>query len=122
LVANAKPGISTMGEPTRREISDGASGLWLVVQKSGHKSWAVRYRFKRRTRKLTLKSVTLADARVQAAQALREVAEGRDPGTKRARKKLASVVLDDKDLVEQRRHEQTRAALAILLALVIRDL
>ena len=37
-VENAKPG------PLRREISDGGSGLYLIVQPSGHKSWAVRSR------------------------------------------------------------------------------
>ena len=37
-VENAKPG------PQRREISDGGSGLYLILQPSGHRSWAVRYR------------------------------------------------------------------------------
>ena len=32
--------------PKRREIPDGkAQGLYLVVQPSGAKSWALRYRF-----------------------------------------------------------------------------
>src|SRR5262245_54403837 len=34
-IENLKPG------PQRREISDGGSGLWLVLQSSGAKSWAV---------------------------------------------------------------------------------
>lgn len=39
----------------RREIADtGARGLYLVVQPSGVKSFAVRYRFGGKPRKLTL--------------------------------------------------------------------
>ena len=39
-VANARPGQQ------RREIPDaGCRGLYLIVQPSGRKSWAVRYRF-----------------------------------------------------------------------------
>jgi hypothetical protein len=38
-----------------REIPDGGcSGLYLVVQPSGHKSFAVRYRHSRKKCKLTL--------------------------------------------------------------------
>src|ERR1700704_2428959 len=76
-VENTKPG------PARREISDGGSGLWLIVHPSGKKSWAVRYRFERRPAKLTLAASSLADARRQAAEALHEVAQGRDPATKK---------------------------------------
>jgi hypothetical protein len=47
-VANARPG------PQRREISDGGSGLYLIVQPSGRKSWAIRYRFAGKPKKLTL--------------------------------------------------------------------
>ncbi len=67
----------------RREIADGgARGLYLVCQPSGAKSWAVRYRMSGQSRKLTLgdaEAVTLAQARVKAAEALAEVAAGRDP-------------------------------------------
>src|SRR5262249_39233547 len=39
----------------RREIPDrGCAGLHLIVQPSGHKSWAVRFRYRGQTRKLTL--------------------------------------------------------------------
>ena len=47
-VENAKPGTA------RREISDGGSGLYLIVQTSGHRSWAVRGRVNGVTRKVTL--------------------------------------------------------------------
>jgi hypothetical protein len=40
---------------TRREVPDaGKPGLYLVIQPSGKKSWAVRYRFRGQSRKYTL--------------------------------------------------------------------
>jgi integrase len=73
-VANAKPGV------TRREISDNGSGLYLVVQPSGHKSWAVRFRVNGIPRKLTLAAgLTLHEAREQAATAIKEAQRGNDP-------------------------------------------
>src|SRR5258708_39498164 len=45
-VENIKPG------PARREISDNGTGLYLIVQPSGVKSWALRYRFRRKSIKL----------------------------------------------------------------------
>ena len=69
--------------PTRREIPDGLlRGLYFVVQPSGAKSWAVRYRYRGRPKKLTLGSypaINLARARQLASRALMAVAEGRDP-------------------------------------------
>jgi integrase len=67
--------------PTRQEISDGKNGLFVVVQPGGRKSFAVRYRFNGRTRKLTLpRGITLAAARKAAADAIHEVEQDRDPG------------------------------------------
>jgi hypothetical protein len=65
----------------RREISDpGCAGLYVVVQPSGKKSFAVRYRFNGRPRKLTLTGgVSLKAARKLASDALLEVEQGRDP-------------------------------------------
>ena len=65
----------------RREIPDpGAHGLYVVVQPSGKKSFAVRYRFGGTPRKLTLPgALTLAAARKLASDALYEVAKGNDP-------------------------------------------
>jgi integrase len=71
----------------RREIPDsGCTGLYLLVQPSGKKSWCVRYRHAGAPCKLTLEAGTLADARKAASAALAEVAKGRDP---RAAKKAA---------------------------------
>ena len=68
---------------TRREIPDGyLPGLYLIVQPSGERSWAVRYRHHRRPRKLTLGKYPVLDlkaAREHGAKALRAVAEGIDP-------------------------------------------
>jgi integrase len=72
-VENLKPG------PVRREVPDG-NRLYLVLQPSGAKSWAVRYRFAGKPRKLTLGPLSLAAARAEAAKALLELDHGRDPG------------------------------------------
>src|SRR6516164_1769872 len=101
-VANARPG------PVRREIHDG-HGLFLIIQPrpSGHKSWALRYRFRGRSRKFTLGDValngesepvdepkidtplSLAAARQLAAKAMREVRAGIDPAFAKAAKREA---------------------------------
>src|SRR5262245_16450190 len=64
-----------------REVPDGGCrGLYLLVHPTGRKSWAVRYRFQGRTRKLTLGSgLTLAEARTAATKALHELDRGNDP-------------------------------------------
>jgi integrase len=72
--------------PQRREISDGGSGLFLILQPSGARSWAVRYRHDGRPAKLTLgpwPTLTLAAARKGAADALHDLANGIDPGKAR---------------------------------------
>jgi len=84
-IRNLKPG------PTRRELPDpGARGLYVVVQPSGVKSFAVRYRHSGKPRKLTLTSgITLAAARKAAADALYQVEQGHDPSTARRQAKQA---------------------------------
>jgi integrase len=76
-VANLKPG------PARREVPDpGARNLYLIIQPSGAKGFAVRYRFKGKPRKLTLPAgCTLAEARALAAKALVELERGNDPNS-----------------------------------------
>lgn len=78
---------------TRREIPDDlCPGLYLVVQSSGLKSWALRYRRNSdgKTRKLTLgrfPALDLSSARGAAREALSAVQTGSDPaGDKSARK------------------------------------
>jgi len=76
FIENVKPGN------TRREIPDaGCQGLYLIVQAgTGRRSWAVRYRYRGKTRKLTLDGfVTLAVARQRCTAALQQLEEGIDP-------------------------------------------
>jgi integrase len=69
----------------RREIPDGGKpGLYLVIQSSGRKSWAVRYRYQGETRKLTLDGFpSLGTAHRLAQEALDKVAEGYDPAAQK---------------------------------------
>lgn len=90
----------------RREIPDpGCRGLYLVVQPSGVKSWAARYRANRCSVKLTLGPVligaraeaadapqlgapmSLAAARELCAKVLREAQAGRDPAAERRKQR-----------------------------------
>lgn len=72
------------------------SGLYLVIQPSGAKSWALRYRHEGTPRKLTLgrwPAMQVAAARKAASAALEAVEKGEDPaGEKQAAK--AQKVMD----------------------------
>jgi integrase len=65
----------------RQEIPDGGCrGLYLIVQPTGRRTWAVRYRFAGKTRKMTLDgALGLAEARKAATAALHAVETGVDP-------------------------------------------
>ena len=71
----------------RQEIPDALlPGLYLVIQPSGAKGWALRYRAAGKPAKLTLgkyPTLGLAEARQEAAAAARLVAAGGDPGAAR---------------------------------------
>jgi integrase len=86
-VENLKP------RDRRIEIPDsGCHGLYLVIQPSGAKSWAVRYRYQGRPTKLTLNGGTsLAGARKAATDALHELEGGRDPAAARKATKVAAM-------------------------------
>jgi integrase len=70
--------------PERREIPDSLlPGLYFIVQPTGARSWAVRYRHQGTSRKHTLggyPTIDLKAARALGGKALRAAAEGRDPG------------------------------------------
>lgn len=103
----------------RREIPDaGCKGLYLVIQSAGAKSWAFRYRFAGRPKKLTLGAVylgtdeieqpvldqpnTLAGARKLAGEAALQVARGIDPAKhKKREKKQAQLRAEHSELLDR---------------------
>lgn len=90
-------------DPTRRlEIPDpGLVGLYVVVQPSGAKSWALRYRHAGKPKKLTLGRwplMGLAEARKAASEALQAVEHGGDPA---ADKQAAKAIKAADDLSER---------------------
>lgn len=91
-------------DPAKRfEVPDPAlSGLYLVVQPSGSKSWALRYRFGGKPAKLTLGRwpvMGVADARAAATDALDEIQHDRDPALAKRVAKAASTFDSDRDKV-----------------------
>jgi integrase len=99
-VENAKP------SDTRREIADaGCKGLYLILQPSGARSWAVRYRHDGRTRKLTLDGFpSLADARRRCMVALHQLEQGIDPAEAKFKAKTLAAQADSekrRNTVEQ---------------------
>jgi integrase len=92
----------------RREIPDGLlPGFYLIVQPSGAKSFAVRYRHSGIPRKFTIgawPTISLEAARDLGAKALRAVAEGRDP----AREKQAARADALRQAAEQARSQRDR--------------
>jgi integrase len=95
---------------SRQEIPDGLLvGLYLVVQPSGAKSFAVRYRYAGQPRKLTIgayPAITLEAARAIGGKALRAAAEGRDPAREKqdakgdAKRQAAEEIRGKRDLFE----------------------
>jgi integrase len=75
-IRNVKPAAK------RVEIPDGGQrGLYLIVQPSGKRSFALRYRLNGKPCKLTLApGLSLADARRRAAEIMYQVEIGSDPG------------------------------------------
>ena len=91
----------------RREVADGIlTGLYFVIQPTGRKSWAVRYRAGGVPKKLTLGNSLFGDdadaageelSRVEERRAhiLERVRRGEDPG---AEKQIAKKEVKDEDL------------------------
>ena len=81
-VKAAKPARDRIEECTQ---DGGCTGLYLVVQPSGVKSWALRYRFNGTPKKLTLGradregALSLASARRTAIDARHRLEQGADP-------------------------------------------
>lgn len=94
-------------DPAKRvEVPDPAlSGLYLVVQPSGGKSWALRYRFAGQPKKLTLGKwpiMGLAEARAAAGDAIEAVEHGRDPSAQKKATKAARLEasLSERDTIK----------------------
>ena len=80
--------IKKFTTPTaRREVPDGKiTGLYLVLQPSGAKSWALRYRVAGKPAKLTLgpyPALDLGNARRRAQEALGGIASGNNPAAEK---------------------------------------
>lgn len=90
----------------RREVADpGLSGLYVVIQTGGAKSWALRYRFGGKPCKLTLgrwPEMGLAEARAAASVALEQVERGTNPASEKKAAKAAAVEaqLSERDRVK----------------------
>ncbi len=87
-LAGLKPGSA------RREVPDGHTrGLFYVLQPSGSASWAFRYRFAGRPKKLTLgpyPALDLRTARQMASEAAQTLARGDDPAAAKQEAKMAA--------------------------------
>ena len=98
-VQNAKP-RRRGGRPILTEISDTTKGLRLLVHPTGSKVWICRFRVGTKQRKLTLgpvatlgkgdpnpeNALTLAVARIRAAEAIARVEQGHDPAAEKLAK------------------------------------
>ncbi|MCL6251122.1 integrase arm-type DNA-binding domain-containing protein [Altererythrobacter sp. KTW20L] len=94
-------------DPGRRiELPDPAlSGLYIVVQPGGAKSWALRYRFAGKPAKLTLGRwpvMGVGDARAAATDALQAVEHGHNPAIakKAAKADMREAQLTERDKVK----------------------
>jgi integrase len=88
----------------RYEVPDGGCrGLYCLVQASGAKSWAIRFRLDGKPAKHTLgawPAMSLADARRLAAAAMAQVAQGIDPRLEKRQAK-AEAAERSRDTVER---------------------
>ena len=115
----------------RREVKDGAStGLYLVIQQSGHKSWALRFRKPDGTpAKLTLGVVDFSGAELQGSPTI-----GQPLSLPAARQLAAEVhrqralgrdVIDDVKMERQRRdvgvEEDATSTFAVLARRYIKE-
>jgi integrase len=93
------------GKDRHEEPDGGCRGLYLILQKSGARSWGVRYRHRGLTRKLTLgryPEIGLKVARKLAIQALGQVAAGADPASEKrdARRAAREAARAERDEVQ----------------------
>ncbi len=121
-------------DPIKRvEIPDAAlPGFYLILQPSGAKSWALRYRHGGRPRKLTLgryPAFGLKEARSEAGKALQLLEHGTDPGVvkKAAQGEAREIENTDRDKMATvidlfiRRHAQRNRRWRDVLAMFRRE-
>jgi len=102
----------------RQEIPDGiVSGLYLVVQPSGTKSWALRYRHAGKPCKLTLGRfpiMQLKDARKAATDALEAVERGENPAIEKKATRAAKLqaAIEGRDKIKNLLDEYEKRHLA----------
>ena len=98
----------------RLEIPDGLlTGFYLVVQPKGAKSWAVRYRYAGRSKKMTIggyPAFSLQEARRKARTALRAVAEGNDPSREQRALRQGELIEDIAEDFMKRHVSKNRSA------------
>ncbi len=78
--------IKAGGEKTKRHGDGG--GLYLVVPHSGYPSWMLRFTSNKKRREMTLgkvSDISLHDARLLAAEKMKQVRDGFDPLIQRKR-------------------------------------
>jgi integrase len=91
-IEKMKPGTA------RREVADGRiSGLYFIVQPSGARSWAVRYRFAGKPCKFTLgkyPELDLKAARAKAGEIKGSAERGKDPSAEKRASKVDTLPND----------------------------
>ncbi|MBX3515571.1 MAG: integrase arm-type DNA-binding domain-containing protein [Rhodospirillales bacterium] len=114
--------------PARREIADDVTrGLYLIIQTSGAKSWAVRYRIEGKSIKETIgpaSTLGLAEARRETERRMKLVALGTDPreharaskqaDAQRRSRTFAAVAAEFIELHAKRRNRSWRHAESVL--------
>ena len=98
--------IQNIPKPAKRiEKPAGMTGLYLVVQPTGAKSWAVRYRANGKPVKMSLGSypqVSLADANAAASKIVEAVQKGKNPAAEKikAKQEKAEAQADRRDKLD----------------------
>lgn len=105
---------------SRQEIPDPSlAGLYLVVQPSSAKSWALRFRYAGKPKKLTLGKWPIMDvaaARAAASEAIEALEYGNDPGAakKKAKAERIEAQLSERDKIKTLVDQYTKRHLASL--------
>ncbi|QFG37564.1 site-specific recombinase XerD [Paracoccus pantotrophus] len=111
----------------RQQISDDLTpGLQLIVQPTGRKSWAVRYRTGGKMRRMTLGQyphMPLAEARTTARNVMADVQDGKDPQGDKEQAKTDTVasVVDEFDRFHLSTLKSGKNALGFLQRSIVKE-